>query len=57
MGRPGDRVGLRKLLLISAVAFTVASIPAAHSTSAEMLIVARLLLGSRARRCRRPPWP
>src|SRR5918999_1315665 len=45
MGTLGDRVGRRRLLLIGAVAFGLASIFAAFSTSAEMLIVARALLG------------
>ena len=45
MGTLGDRIGRRRLLLIGAVAFGAASILAAFSTSAEMLIVARALLG------------
>jgi len=45
MGTLGDRIGRRRLLLIGAVAFTVASVLAAYSTSAEMLIVSRGLLG------------
>ena len=45
MGTLGDRVGRRKLLMIGAVAFGLASILAAFSTSAGMLIVARALLG------------
>lgn len=45
MGTLGDRVGRRKLLLIGAAAFGVASILAAFSTSAGMLIAARALLG------------
>ena len=45
MGTLGDRIGRRKLLLIGAAAFGLASIFAAFSTSAEMLIVARALLG------------
>lgn len=45
MGTLGDRIGRRKLLLIGASAFGVASIVAAFSTSAEMLIGARALLG------------
>ena len=45
MGTLGDRIGRRKLLLIGAVAFGAASILAAFSTSAEMLIAARGLLG------------
>jgi MFS transporter, DHA2 family, multidrug resistance protein len=45
MGTLGDRIGRRRLLLIGAVAFGLASIFAAFSTSAEMLIAARALLG------------
>ena len=45
MGTLGDRIGRRRLLLIGAVAFGAASILAAFSTSAEMLIAARALLG------------
>ena len=45
MGTLGDRIGRRRLLLIGAAAFAAASLFAAFSTSAEMLIVARALLG------------
>ncbi|WP_433496292.1 MFS transporter [Sphaerimonospora sp. CA-214678] len=45
MGRLGDRIGHRNLLLIGAAAFGLLSIAAAYSTSAEMLIVIRALLG------------
>lgn len=45
MGSLGDRIGRRKLLLIGAAAFGLASIGAACATSAEMLIAARVLLG------------
>ena len=45
MGTLGDRIGRRKLLLIGAAAFGVVSVLAAFSTSAEMLIVSRALLG------------
>src|SRR5262245_50550632 len=45
MGTLGDRIGRRRLLLIGAAAFGVASILAAFSTSVAMLIVARALLG------------
>ncbi len=45
MGTLGDRIGRRRLLMIGAVAFAAASILAAFSTSAEMLIVSRALLG------------
>jgi DHA2 family multidrug resistance protein-like MFS transporter len=45
MGTLGDRVGRRRLLLIGAAAFGVASVLAALSTSVEMLIVSRALLG------------
>jgi MFS transporter, DHA2 family, multidrug resistance protein len=45
MGTLGDRIGRRRLLLIGAAAFGVASVVAAFSTSAEMLIAARAVLG------------
>ena len=45
MGSIGDRVGRRKLLIIGAFGFGLASLLAAFSTSAEMLIIARALLG------------
>lgn len=45
MGTLGDRIGRRKLLLIGGAAFVIASIMAAFSRSAEMLIAARALLG------------
>ena len=45
MGTLGDRIGRRRLLLIGAAAFGAASLLAAFSTSAEMLIAARALLG------------
>src|SRR5512138_2262812 len=45
MGTLGDRMGRRKLLLIGAAAFGAASMLAAFSTSAGMLIAARALLG------------
>jgi MFS transporter, DHA2 family, multidrug resistance protein len=45
MGTLGDRIGRRRLLLIGAAAFGLASLFAALSTSAEMLILARALLG------------
>jgi DHA2 family multidrug resistance protein-like MFS transporter len=45
MGTLGDRIGRRKLLLIGAAAFGVASVLAALSTTAEMLIAARALMG------------
>src|SRR5262245_10585823 len=45
MGTLGDRIGRRKLLMIGAAAFGAASVLAAYSTSAEMLIVARAILG------------
>ncbi|GAA3420242.1 MFS transporter [Streptosporangium vulgare] len=45
MGALGDRIGRRRLLLIGAAAFGVASVVAAYATSAEMLIAARALLG------------
>jgi DHA2 family multidrug resistance protein-like MFS transporter len=45
MGTLGDRIGRRRLLLIGAAAFGVASVLAAFSVSAEMLIATRALLG------------
>jgi DHA2 family multidrug resistance protein-like MFS transporter len=44
MGTLGDRSGRRQLRLIGAAAFGVASVLAAFSRSAEMLIAARALL-------------
>ncbi|HSL64724.1 MAG TPA: MFS transporter, partial [Gaiellaceae bacterium] len=45
MGTLGDRIGRRRLLLIGATAFGAASVLAAFSTTVEMLIVSRALLG------------
>src|ERR671916_1297772 len=45
MGTLGDRIGRRRLLMIGAAAFGVASVLAALATSAGMLIAARALLG------------
>ncbi len=45
MGTIGDRIGRKKLLLISAAVFGIASVAAAFSTSPEMLIASRALLG------------
>ena len=45
MGTLGDRIGRRRLLLMGAAAFGLASVLAAFSTSASMLIAARALLG------------
>lgn len=45
MGTLGDRIGRRRLLLIGAFAFGLASIAAAFATSSEMLIATRALLG------------
>ena len=45
MGTLGDRIGRRKLLMIGAAAFAVASVIAAFSASAIMLIAARAALG------------
>ena len=45
MGTLGDRIGRRRLLLIGAAAFGAASVVAAFSNSAEMLIATRALLG------------
>ncbi|MGH2523638.1 MAG: MFS transporter, partial [Anaerolineales bacterium] len=45
MGTLGDRIGRRRLLLSGAAAFGVASVLAAFSTSAGMLIATRALMG------------
>jgi DHA2 family multidrug resistance protein-like MFS transporter len=45
MGTLGDRIGRRRLLMFGALAFGAGSVLAAFSTSAEMLIAARALLG------------
>ncbi len=45
MGTLGDRIGRRRVLLVGAAAFGVGSVLAAFSTSVEMLIVTRALLG------------
>src|SRR5438093_1015662 len=45
MGNLGDRIGRRRLLLIGATAFGAASVVAAFSTSAAMLIASRAVLG------------
>lgn len=45
MGTIGDRIGRRKLLLIGAAVFGIASVLGALSTSPEMLIASRALLG------------
>jgi DHA2 family multidrug resistance protein-like MFS transporter len=45
MGAVGDRIGRRRLLLIGAAAFAVASVAAATAGSAEALIATRALLG------------
>lgn len=45
MGNIGDRIGRKRLLLIGGAAFAAASVLAAYSTSPEMLIATRALLG------------
>jgi MFS transporter, DHA2 family, multidrug resistance protein len=45
MGTLGDRIGRRRLLLVGAATFGGASALAAFSFSAEMLILARAILG------------
>jgi len=45
MGTLGDRIGRRRLLMIGAAAFGAASVLAAFSTSAKMLIFSRAVLG------------
>jgi DHA2 family multidrug resistance protein-like MFS transporter len=44
-GTLGDRIGRRKLLLVGATWFAVASLLAAFSTSSEMLIASRAAMG------------
>ncbi|MGV9386724.1 MFS transporter [Nonomuraea sp. NPDC003707] len=45
MGTIGDRIGRKKLLLIGGAVFGIASVTAAFSTSPQMLIASRALLG------------
>src|SRR5689334_7072996 len=45
MGTLGDRIGRRRLLLIGAAAFGLASVAAAFSRTAGLLIASRALLG------------
>ena len=45
MGILGDRIGRRRLLLVGAAAFGIASVLTAFSRSAVMLIAGRALLG------------
>jgi len=45
MGTLGDRIGRRRLLLVGAAAFGAVSVLAAFSTTPEMLIISRALLG------------
>jgi len=45
MGNLGDRIGRRRLLLVGAAAFGAASVLAAFSRNAGMLITARAVLG------------
>src|SRR5699024_7878898 len=45
VGGLGDRIGRRRLLMIGAVVFGVASVAAALSTSPAMLIAARAAMG------------
>jgi MFS transporter, DHA2 family, multidrug resistance protein len=45
MGTLGDRIGRRKLLMIGGAGFALASVMAAFSPSAELLILSRGLLG------------
>ncbi|ONI88607.1 MFS transporter [Actinosynnema sp. ALI-1.44] len=45
MGTLGDRIGRRRMLLIGSAAFGLASVLAAYSVNAEMLIATRALLG------------
>jgi len=45
MGTLGDRIGRRKLLMLGAAGFALASLLAAFASTATQLIVARALLG------------
>jgi DHA2 family multidrug resistance protein-like MFS transporter len=45
MGTLGDRVGRRRLLMVGAVLFLIASLAAAYAPSAVVLIAARAVLG------------
>lgn len=45
MGTVGDRIGRKKLLLIGATVFGIASVAAAYSVNPAMLIASRALLG------------
>ncbi|HUH53427.1 MAG TPA: MFS transporter [Microbacteriaceae bacterium] len=45
MGNLADRVGRKRLLLLGSIGFGLASVVAAYSVSAEMLIAARVLQG------------
>jgi DHA2 family multidrug resistance protein-like MFS transporter len=45
MGALGDRIGRRRLLMVGAAAFGAVSVLAAFSTTPEMLILSRALLG------------
>lgn len=45
MGNLGDRIGRRRLMLVGAIAFGAASVFAAFSSNAAMLIAARAVLG------------
>ncbi|GAA1933238.1 MFS transporter [Streptomyces sodiiphilus] len=45
MGTLGDRIGRRRLLIIGAAAFGIASVAAAYATSPALLIAARAALG------------
>jgi len=48
MGNLGDRIGRKKLLLAGAAVFGIASIATAYAPTAELLIVARVVLGASA---------
>ncbi|MEU9748867.1 MULTISPECIES: MFS transporter [Streptomyces] len=45
MGTLGDHIGRRRLLIIGAVVFGASSLASAYATSAELLILARAVLG------------
>lgn len=45
MGTLGDRIGRRRLLMLGTAGFGLASVAAAYSVNADMLIAARAVLG------------
>jgi MFS transporter, DHA2 family, multidrug resistance protein len=56
MGTLGDQIGRKRLLLLGATAFAIASMLAAWSGSPEMLIATRALLGVAGATLAHSPW-